>query len=421
MFSRFTRYRNPNAGTPVTSTPEPTFSVTTIINSSTVTYNINTNLTQEQTLYYTLVGAESDDFSSGGNVGSVAVNSFGSATVTRNCNVYNDIGNVTTFQFQLRSGGLDGQLVATGDNVTIQSQTNITATGGNVSYIAGFKLHTFDSPGNTTFTLSSLGNYGWALTDYFSTLIVGGGGSGGTISGNTYAAAGGGGGGGFYQANTVVNNMGLGTYTVSVGSGGTTTSDVFNNAPAFGGNSSFGSNVVTGGAPGGSSYPSTGSSTGSNSRTGGVDRGAGGGAGATIYDTPNVTISGGTGTANGGAGRRSASGAFGTFVGGGGGGANTAGTTGTISGSTIVPGPGGNGLISAITGNNVVYAGGGAGSGRWLSNSTVIAAAGGTGGGGDTNVAGTDGLGGGGGANALGGDGVVMVRYPDVGSFRFFT
>lgn len=420
MFGRFTKYRNPNGGTPITSTPEPTFSVTTILNSSTVTYNINTNLTEQQTLYYTLAGAESDDFTNGPNVGSVTVNSFGSATVTRNCNVYNDIGNVTVFQFQLRSGGLDGEIVALGDNVTIQSQTNITATGGNISYIPGFKLHTFDSPGNSTFTISSLGNYGWALTDYFSTLIVGGGGSGGTISGTAYAA-GGGGGGGFYQSNTVVTNMGLGSYTVTVGSGGTTTSNVFNNSPAFGSNSSFGSNVVTGGAPGGSIFPSTGTSVGSNSRTGGLDRGGGGGAGAGISDTSNTTISGGTGTAAGGAGRRSQSGAFGTFVGGGGGGANTAGATGTISGSTIVPGAGGNGLVSNITGNSVVYAGGGAGSGRWLSNSTVITAVGGLGGGGNTNVAGTAGLGGGGGANALGGRGVVILRYPDVGSFRYFT
>jgi len=421
MFSGgITKFKNPNGGSPVTQTPEPTFSVTTVLNSSTVQYLVNTNLTEEQTLYYTLLGnVTNQNFTTGGISGSFAVNSFGSATVSLNCNVYHDIGNTNTFQFQLRTGGIDGTVVDVGDNVTIQSQTNITATGGNISSISGFKIHTFDTPGNTTFTISSFGNYGWALTDYFRTLIVGGGGGGGRTASTSYIAGGGGGGGGFYQSNTVVTDMGLGTYNISVGAGGIVSD--FGSSLQGGGNSSFGSNVVTGGGTGGSGYPSSGTSTGSASKTGGLDRGAGGGAGAGAFDTPNVTISGGAGTNSGGAGRRSASGAFGTFVGGGGGGANTAGTTGTISGSTIVPGPGGNGNISTITGNAVYYAGGGAGSGRWLSNTTVLTAIGGLGGGGNTSVAGTNGLGGGGGANAVGGGGVVIVSYPDVGSFRYFT
>jgi hypothetical protein len=434
---RITKFKNPNGGLVVNQTPEPTFNVTTVLNSSTVQFLINTSLTQEQTLFYTLLGnVTNQNFSSGGGTtGSFAVNSSGSATLSFGCNVSHDLGNTNTFQFQLRTGGIDGTVVDVGDNVTIQSQTNIIASGGNVSTIPGFKLHTFDTPGNTTFTLSSFGNYGWALTDYFRTLVVAGGGGGGNnsiyvspsgVTSSLYYVGGGGGGGGFYQANVVITDAGLGTYNVTVGAGGLT-SNVFNNTPAFGGNSSFGSNVVTGGGPGGSAYPGGGgNSRGGASRVGGVDRGGGGGAGSSGYDTVNVTITGGAGTNVGGTGFTTSRGSFGAYAGGGGGGANTRGANATItavgvSPVVIVPGNGGNGNISTITGNSVYYSGGGASNGRWFSNATAITATGGLGGGGNSFVAGVNGLGGGGGANAVGGSGIVIVSYPDVGAFRFFT
>lgn len=411
---RITGFSN-RAVTPVTNTPTPTFSVTTnILSGSSVRWDIDTNLTQEQTLYYIIEGATTADLQGLPVSGSFAVDIDGNYQLDRNLQSNIDIGVDKSFQFRLYSNDSYSDLLATGTNVDVRSQTGVTATGGNITYNESgtLAIHTFDTPGNTTFTLSSIGNYDWTVFDLFRTLIVGGGGGGGNtivLSGTAYyAGAGGGGGGGFLQSNVRLVDMITTSYSVSVGTGG----NVFQN----GANSAFGSNVAIGGGRGGGSVSTTTINAGANGGSGG------GGAADTL---PTRSLAGGTGTAgpprqgyNGSAGYASSIGPL--ELGGGGGGAGSAGTAPILTPTnSIRPGSGGNGAISNITGANVYYAGGGGGNRGQLQNASI--GFGGIGGGGNAFVAGTNGLGGGGGAGSAGGSGIVIVTYPKISEYRYFT
>jgi hypothetical protein len=209
-------------------------------------------------------------------------------------------------------------------------------------------------------------------------LVVAGGGGGGGF----YGA--GGGGGGLLQGNVPVA---VGSaITVTVGAGGTGTSNGYGNN---GSSSVFGPISTTGGGGG------AGGST-SSLKTGNAGGSGGGGQGF-----------GASGIASGGAavsGQGNAGGAASDSGGGFGGGAGTVGLD-----SLTVSGRGGAGIASAISGTITAYAGGGAGAGR-------ANAFGGVGGGGDSNVAGAVNTGGGAGGDDAksGGSGIVIISYPDV-------
>ena len=247
------------------------------------------------------------------------------------------------------------------------------ASGGTITQVGSYTIHTFLSSGTFTVLSSALA---------CDILVVAGGGGGGG-----YVGGGGGGGGVQYFVN---QNLAATAYTVTVGTGGAgaTSGSTW---PANGGNSQFGTLTPSvGGGAGGSSnagnpiqgtYPA---GTAGGSGGGGVNSGAGG------AGTP------GQGNAGSGSGY------------GGGGGAGAASTTFN----------GGSGLANSITGTNVYYAGGGG------AYSGTIGGAGGTGGvgGGGASisgggVAGTANTGGGGGGTtsntggANGGSGIVIVRY----------
>lgn len=257
-----------------------------------------------------------------------------------------------------------------------------SATGGSISNITitgvNFRLHTFTSVGNTTFTVTRAGS--------FEYLIVAGGGSGGNVSRNGCA---GGGGGGVLEGTTF---LAPGNYTITVGAGGTPVNN--------GGNSSIdGLITAIGGGRGGSQ-------SGNNPSTGGS---GGGGQGAGGSGTPGVL--GATGTQGQGFG-----GGRGWFEsardgGGGGGGASENGGDS----QTNRGGIGGAGRASIITGSPQLYAGGGGGS-----SYSGIRALGGIGGGGrggrgnlgDRGLNGGDNTGGGGGGwGGSGGSGIVIIRY----------
>ena len=247
------------------------------------------------------------------------------------------------------------------------------ASGGTITQVGSYTIHTFLSSGTFTVLSSALA---------CDILVVAGGGGGGG-----YVGGGGGGGGVQYFVN---QNLAANAYTVTVGTGGAgaTSGSTW---PANGGNSQFGTLTPSvGGGAGGSSnagsppqgtYPA---GTAGGSGGGGVNSGAGG------AGTPGQ---GNTGSGSG----------FG-----GGGGAGAASTT--ING--------GSGIANSITGTLMYYAGGGGAYGG------TIGAAGGTGGvgGGGASisgggVAGTANTGGGGGGTtsntggANGGSGIVIVRY----------
>jgi len=146
----------------------------------------------------------------------------------------------------------------------------VSATGGTVSYIGDYKIHTFTSSGDFQ-VLNS-------LTDV-SIFIVSAGGSGG----NTYSYAQAGGGGGAGGVSLFKINLNVGTYPVVVGS-----------ATSGTGKSSFNTTYYAnkGGSGGGGN--------GTNGYTGGS--GGGGGQGTLMGATSGGDASAGSSTAYGNAG-----------------------------------------------------------------------------------------------------------------------
>ena len=281
----------------------------------------------------------------------------------------------TTYNFNVVATDLELQKSIKAFFVTATNQ--IQATGGTVSNIAGYRVHTFTSSG--TFQVTS----GSGEVEY---LVVAGGGGGGSSYGGGGAGAGG------YRTGTGYPVTAGNTYTITVGAGGAAGATAVSSSP--GSNSVFASITSAGGGYGGyywSGGGQGGASGGSGGGGGGFARAEGGGASGGLGNTPSTSPSQGNNGAAGGP------------QGGGGGGAGQAGA---------LNGTGGNGSASSITGTSVTRAGGGGGGGD------PGGASGGTGGGGAYRTAGTVNTGGGGGGGGFnqipggaGGSGIVIVRY----------
>ena len=300
------------------------------------------------------------------------------------------------------------------------------ATGGTVTTVGNYKVHTFTTSSTINFSVAD------APVDYL--VIAGGGGGGGNIGG-------GGGAGGCRQSwNSEVSGGGASSetnlamqtgtvYTVTVGAGGAGASG---SASSRGSNGTVTSiagtgitNVTTAGGGGGGTYNSAGA---------GLAGGSGGGGGS----TDGGGSAGGAGTSNQGfAG--AAGGFYSSTVSGGGGGSAAVGT----SNGNVGNGYGGAGIISTINGTTYNWAGGGGaaayggdaaqggigGGGGGAKNGTVVSGGGNAinngadtsggkvGGAGGANVGGGGGGGdyGGyppsGGLGGSGGSGVVILRY----------
>jgi hypothetical protein len=271
-------------------------------------------------------------------------------------------------------GGIDTSLA--------KSQGEL-AIGGAAADINGYKLHTYTSTGTFT-ALKPL------VVEY---LIVAGGGS----AGSALYHSGGGGAGGVITGITCIQ---AGTYTVTVGAGGSNPG-----SSGFKGNngnySSFAQFCAIGGG-----------GAGTYACEPGRNGGSGGGAGAQA----NIAATSGAGCAGQGYCGGSFNGAAsGNKRGGGGGGALCAG----VLGADATGGQGGDGIASFISGKLYYYAGGGGGS----AEVTSVCQIGGRGGGGNGNWnAGENGhlyTGGGGGGGerqapaigGSGGSGIVYLRY----------
>ncbi len=271
-------------------------------------------------------------------------------------------------------------------NTPDSQQAPIVATGGTISHVNGYTIHSFTATG--TFQVTS----GNGIVD--ALVVAGGGGGANTGSG--------GGGGGFVQGHVPITT---GSYTITVGAGGS--GGLTTAAPGVKGGNSVFSTVTAEGGGNGVSH-------------GGNIGGSGGSGGGGSISTSGTAAAGGTGSQGsaGGAGYVEAS-----WIGNSGGGGGAA-TVGAAGGNTAGTGNGGTGLQNSFTGTSTYYAGGG-GAGE-VSGSFV--GAGGTGGGGGATVdaAGTSGTantGGGGGGGSYnagvytnggnGGSGIVIIRYPD--------
>jgi len=264
------------------------------------------------------------------------------------------------------------------------------ATGGTITEVGGYRIHTFTS--NGTFEV-----IGGPLN--VDVLVVAGGGGGGSER----HGAGGGAGGLLYNSSYSIV---AGSYDVTIGEGGAggVGSGDTGYAGMSGSNSSFEELIAIGGGGGGAfnhygdpvAYAKNG--------------GSGGGAG--VWDaTPGLGTSG---QGHDGGNYEWSE----CYPNGGGGGAGSVGSTGT----GFFSGDGGVGLEYGINGSNVYYAGGG---GAAISCPSGTPGAGGIGGGGagskGIGTNGTANTGGGGGGSeradgdnlqgASGGSGIVIVRY----------
>ncbi len=255
------------------------------------------------------------------------------------------------------------------------SNSSITATGGTITEVDGYRIHTFTS--NGTFTID--------VTTNVEVLVVAGGGGAGAM----HQGSGGGAGGLIYNSAYSAS----GNITVTVGAGGAGSTAQTENQTS-GNNSVFGTLTAIGGGRGGAE------------NTDPYIGGSGGG-GSHYYHYAGAAGTSGQGNAGGTVTGYNIA----PFSSAGGGGAGGVGANVAINAAT--PGAGGTGAVYSISGSPITYAGGGAGSNR---NSVV--ASGGSGGGGNSHQNGSPNTGGGGGGGngtnigGAGGSGIVIIRYP---------
>ena len=364
--------------------PAPTGGTVTIptrAGSSTFNYNLGLNFSDADTpdanLTYTL---ESGTLPAGA-VLPTSGNSALTGTVANTGATYNFVIRAT-----------DEQGASSTQAYTQTINAHLTGTGGTITNISGYKVHTFTSSG--TFTANSAG-----IVEY---LVIAGGGSGG-------AQHGGGGGAGGYRTATNFS-VAATSYTITVGAGvmgvaGNASPNNGNN-----GNNSVFSTITSIGGGGGQGWTNGGQTTGKSG-------GSGGGA--------SLNGIGGSGTAGQGNAGGSSNGSS-TYPSGGGGGGGS-GSVGQDSINLNKAGNGGSGTASSITGSSVTRAGGGGG-GSHSPHAIGLAGSGGGGAGGLGNVHGGAGIGGaatvntgsGGGASGsngsasvsgAGASGIVIIRY----------
>jgi len=289
----------------------------------------------------------------------------------------------------------------------------IVATGGTITTVGDYKIHTFNS--DATFCVSA-GAGTLAKVDY---MVVAGGGGGGSAGGPNWGGAGGGGAGGFRESvpnpaawtgSPLANPGGqipvtIQGYPVTVGGGGPGGTPSSTTAAPHKGNDSVFSTIT-----------STGGGAGSNSQSP-LYAGAPGGSGGGGTSTPTKGSGNDPSTvppqgSDGGVGTYPSAP---TYAHGGGGGATAAGGGGSG------PNPGGAGATTTISNSPATLSGGGGSGVASGSASTGGAGGGGNGGSGGNGSNGTANSGGGGGGagscngptqtGGAGGSGQVIIRY----------
>ena len=357
-----------------------TVTITAALTGSTFNYNLGLNFTDatstDAQLAYTL--------QSGSLPGGCTLPSSGNSAFTGTSNA------AGTFNFVIRATDASNRFV---DQTYTQVVTvAFAATGGAITTVGSYKVHTFTSSG--TFTPNQ------AASNIDIMWVAGGAGGGG-------GRHGGGGGAGGMRTLTGQTVAATG-YTVTIGAGGSrghSGSSTYTGTNGSNTSINFPTSLTNLGGGGGGSWSSANSDGGSGGSGGGL------GYGGTIgYGTSGQGNNGGT---------------YGTqspyYGSGGGGGKGAVGTNGTSNAGGGAGGVGG--TNNYRTGSNVYYAGGGGG-GSWSNGTPGAGGAGGGGAGNITNsqaIAGIVNTGGGGGGTAgntnngsggNGGSGILIIRYP---------
>ena len=291
-----------------------------------------------------------------------------------------DAGNSTN---ELASGATTAKYYEGGSGATP------TASGGTITTDGLYTIHSFTASGNYINNTAQSVEY----------LVIAGGGGG---SGADYA---GGGGAGGYRTATGLS-VSAATHAITVGNGGAGGAGT-GSLGAVGQNSSFASYITSSGGGGGAYQGGTPTAGGSGGGSANQASWAGGAGNAGGY-TPVEGYAGGRGTVG--------------YAGGGAGGGGGSSAVGITPAGAQVQGHGGAGTSSSITGSSVVRAGGGGGGGV----GGTLGGDGGTGGGGrgggtaGSPIAGTANTGSGGGgsddasrggvAGLAGGSGIVIIR-----------
>jgi hypothetical protein len=320
--------------------------VTSANEGDTVTVNIISDTTATGTVNYTLSGISSADINDASLTGSVSLTNY---EASFDIVITNDVTTSEGVETLTVSFLLDGTNYSYDLTINDSSATQFVASGGALTELNGYGVHTFTSSG--TFTVTAGGTIEY--------LVIAGGGGGGSDMG-------GGGGAGGYLAGSMA--LAAGTYSIVIGAGGS-------------------------GAPAGTAQV-----RGYN----GVDTVAlgltafGGGGGASTH-TPTVAPAGDGGSGGGGSGARTA----GTSGGLNGTGTPGQGNDGANSGNAWYPGGGGGAGAAAIQTGSIISHGGIGIENSILGTSYYWAAGGG--GAGYSLFGGDGGLGGGGGGAPRGG------------------
>lgn len=375
-----------------------TANVSAALHGSNVSFVLNSVFANSVTLYYDTVGNVTTSNFVNGNTGSFTISSNSTVlSLSTLANIPTDESRV--FQLRLREDSSTGNILFVSSNILLLTSNAgvISATGGNVTLIEGYKVHTFTTSDSLVITSNGIGSLN--TVEYLAVAGGGGGGSGDAVGRN----GAGGGAGGLILGTTSLN---ISTYAIAIGAGGA--------------GGAIGGPQFTGGVPGvqgsntgifSNAFIAVGGGFGGGGRSGSARAGGPGGSGGGGQET------------SGGAGFGFPSPTQQGYPGGGGPAAYGGGGAGQAGSS-----PGGVGANIAISGIMTTYAGGGGGGG----GSGGLGGVGGGGRGGAASPAaipGTPGVintgGGGGGGNTrspvspspaglggAGGSGIVIIRYP---------
>ena len=234
-------------------------------------------------------------------------------------------------------------------SLTVANYPTTTGVAVDTS-VSGWRIYKYQLSDPTTASTFTFTTYATIPSLEYLVIAGGGGGAG--------AYGGGGGAGGMRYGS--ISNLGVATYTIGVGEGGTAGPAGYNSADGGNGGNSYisgGSITTITSTGGGGGANANGNASGNNGGSGGGGMDTNGGHGDGINDGGTF----GTATYQGHDGGDGSGGQ--DYGSGGGGGAQSAGEDGvnTSPASSSPAGDGGGGRIYAITGSDVTYAGGGGG------------------------------------------------------------